>query len=648
MKSKRRNKPKKATNQLQMLLTRANEAVRSGKPAEAEQVYRKILRHDTDNLAALHGLALLAQEAGRSDVAVQCLKRTTALAPNNPMFHSHLGVVYRTMGQLDDSIASHRRAFALAPNEAPVRNNLGNALRDAKQFEEAVEHFRVARKLAPNYPEANRNLGITLRDLGQKEEAQKYLEEAVRLRPLYCEAQNDLGGIYREQERDEEAEACFRTAIKANPNYAPSYLNLAGTMQRQGKTELPPKLYRKAVELDPDLPEAYLGLGSTYEQEGLIEEAVVQFRKALSVKPELGNGYLSLASIPSVTLTEEERAQIQNLLAKPDLEDETRSALYFALARVCEREKKYDQAFEYVQKGNKIDRAKIDFSAQANRQFISRCIEIFDKPFLEARADFGSESDRPVFVLGLPRSGTTLIEQIISAHPKAFGGGEVVLIHNMARQLTRELNSKVPYPDCIFDMTAESSKRLAGLYLDHLASFDNTALRVTDKLPFNFRYVGLLQLLFPKARIIHCRRDPRDVAVSCYFIKFLKPISFAYDLTDFGEYYRDYVRVMDHWRRVLPKPMLEINYEDVIADQEGKSREIIEFCGLDWDDACLTFHEAERPVHTASSWQVRQPIYSSSVQRWRRYEAHLGPLITALGDSLPAEQGETAQEPASL
>jgi tetratricopeptide (TPR) repeat protein len=608
---------------------------RAGRPAEAERLYRQVLRRRPDQADALHGMGILAYRAGKLRPAAEYLRRAVAHAPSAPPFHSHLGVVLRALGRHEEAVAAHRRALELDPTAAPAHNNFGNALRDRGDFEEAETHFREAIRLQPDYAEAHANLANTLADQGRVGEAEQQFLEALRLRPEYAEAHNDLGNLYRGQEKHEQAMPCYRRAIEAKPAFAAAYVNLAGALQKLARLDEAPALFRRALELDPTLPEAHLGVGGELLQEGKIEEAVAFHRKALSLNPNLSGPYMTLASIPSVTLQDAEIEHMDRMLEKDDLNEGDRSNLLFALAKAYESKKDYDKAFALARAANEIDRKKIDFSAAGNANFIDRTIATFTPAFFRERRGFGSPSELPIFVVGLPRSGTTLIEQIIASHPKAHGAGELTELHELSKTLPSLLQTTQPYPEYLAEITRDRAADLAERHLEFLKKKDPTAARVTDKLPFNFRHLGMIALLFPGARVIHSRRDPRDVAVSCYFLKFLKPISFAYDLTEFGQYYRDYERLMAHWRRALPLPMLEVDYEELVAEQEVKIREIIDFCGLEWDDRCLAAHQAERAVRTASAWQVRQPIYKGSAGRWRRYERFLGPLFEALGDSLP-------------
>ncbi len=505
------------------------------------------------------------------------------------------------------------------------------AAREAGRAAEAEQLYLDALQRQPDSMAAHRALAGLLRDQGRLKAAERQLRRALRLKPTEAQAHNDLGDLYRAQEKFDQAAACYRRVIELAPDFAPAYVNLAVVLQYLDLPAEVPGLFWQALELDPDIAEARLGVGSALLQAGRIEEAVAEHRRAIALDPDLSVAYMTLAAIPGVSLSDRELAHLEGLLSGGELAEEDRSNLLFALAKAYESRGDFDTAFQRARAANEIDRSRQPFSAAAHADFIDRSIAAFPPDFFETRRGFGSDSQRPVFIVGLPRSGTTLVEQIVASHPEAFGGGELTAMPNLAKALPSRLWA--PYPQCVARIDRDAAASLAERYLAALERLETGAARVTDKHPFNFRNLGLIALLFPKAKIIHCRRDPRDVALSCYFLKFQTPISFACDLADFGLHHRGYERLMAHWRRVLPLQILELDYEELVARQDEKSREIIAHCGLDWDPRCLAFHETDRTVRTASSWQVRQPIYARSVGRWRRYEKFLGPLLEALDGS---------------
>ena len=394
----------------------------------------------------------------------------------------------------------------------------------------------------------------------------------------------------------------------------------------------------------PQLPQAHFARGRQLEQRGEAKQAAEKFRQALSTDPNMASAYLSLSRIPRYGLTEEERGKVTSLLEGTGLTDDDRSTLLYALGHSAERERKYDKAFHLVRLANDIDHRRTGFNEIENIDFVKRTAATFVSDCWDDLPR-GSDSDRPVFIVGMPRSGTTLVEQIIASHSAAAGGGELVELPEIANGLAQGAGASRPYPECVVNLTAAQTAALAERYLARLRQVDRDALRVTDKLPFNFRHLGLITTLFPRARIIHCRRDPRDVAVSCYFIKFHRPISFACNLFELGAYLRHYQFLMGHWRRVLPQPMLEIQYEDLVTDPERHVRRIIDFCGLPWEEACLNFYSTERKLRTASVNQVRRPMYVSSVGRWKLYGKHLAPLYAELEGRLPPRRrGRPVQE----
>ena len=320
------------------------------------------------------------------------------------------------------------------------------------------------------------------------------------------------------------------------------------------------------------------------------------------------------------------------------LPDETRFAMGFALAQLWQKAKDYDRAFEHLHVANRLARKTIRYDADKFTDKVDRFIETFTPEFFAQYEGAGHTSERPIFVCGMPRSGTTLVEQILSSHPQIYGAGELPLMPNLVRMLPRVLGQEEPFPACLEAFDRRAARNAGGYYLRNLKEIDAETRFVVDKMPHNFLYLGLIAMILPKAKIVHMQRDPRDVAVSNYFQNFKAKhglIGYAFDLTDMGRHLRDHDRMMAHWHEVLPIQIYECNYEELVHDQDGKTRELLEFVGVDWSDQVLEFHESERAVRTASVWQVRQPMYQSSSQKWRRYEKHLGPLNEAMLEPQP-------------
>jgi tetratricopeptide (TPR) repeat protein len=403
-------------------------------------------------------------------------------------------------------------------------------------------------------------------------------------------------------------------------------MGLAHSHRLLGEGEEAEKAYRKALVISPENKRLKTLLGEVLIDLGRIKEGAAFFRDVLAEDPQNIGAIVGLASAREAGDQDGDLERFEFALRDGKLEPEKRAALHGALGQIYDHRKQPREAFLHFMKANELE--KSDFSLAAFRRQIDDTIALFTPFFFMSKTGFGSDSERPVLVVGMPRSGTTLTEQILSSHPLIEGAGELPDI----RKLHDSVSHRGRWHDMMTALTDERCKELAARYLAELDRHSRTAHRVVDKMPHNFLTLGFIALLFPKARIIHCRRDPMDNCVSCYTHRFNKAHGYSTDMKTLGLYYREYRRLMEHWRKVLPLKMFELDYEEMIADQEAMSRRLIDFVGLEWDDACLNFHETERTVRTLSRWQVRQPIYKSSVQRWRKYDEFLGPLKESLGD----------------
>ena len=543
----------------------------------------------------VHGELLL--QLGQARPALAAFEAAGKIDANRAEAHYCIAGAQDELGRAQRAIAAYRRAIEINPDFLEAWFDLGGALADAGDLSEAIDCYRQATRLGPKMAEAHHGLGAALLKAGEGGPAIDHLERALALRPDFPEALFELGNALRGERRIEPAAARFGDAIALRPSYAEAYLNRAGCLQMLGEFDEARRLLESAIARKPDLCEAH--------------HELVRARR------------ITEADRPII-------ARIETLLADKELGEKDRCNLHFALGKAYDDLGERERAFENFASANRLKRATLDYDpAKLEDQFGEIC-RTFDAAFFAARRGYGDPCERPVFLVGMPRSGTTLVEQILASHGQIFGAGELPIIGRLAARLHRELGVEQPYPACADTLDEAASLALAQPYLEHLRALDGEAARVTDKMPSNFIHLGLIALLFPNSRIIHCRRIPADTCLSCYFQNFSLPLRFAYDLRDLGHYHRQYERLMAHWKAVLPLPIHDIEYEALIADPQKASREIIAFCGLEWDEACLRPHEHKRTVDTASVWQVRQPIYNSSVEKWRAYEKHLGPLLDAL------------------
>ena len=386
--------------------------------------------------------------------------------------------------------------------------------------------------------------------------------------------------------------------------------------------------YQQAAQLLPDHPSILYHLGNAYASRGDIGLARHCYLRVIDLCPNQVEPCTALVHVTDYTTTDHEDIYRLKTLSNQDcLNDENRTAIFFALAKVYQECGQYDEAFGYFEQGNQLQDNKYQYAPEEIADYVSSVINFCSRTLLAEKRRLGNSSEAPVFIVGMPRSGTTLVEQILSCHPEVFAGGELSWFGVMANALPDYLQTRTPYPDCLGLLTRKNVDDLASKYLYYIRTLAGKERMIIDKMPQNFLLLGLINILFPNARIIHCRRDPRDACVSLYCNWFPGGLAFSYNLYKLGAYYAQYQRIMAHWRTVLPAgQMMEVDYECMVNNQEAESRRLVEFLGLDWHDACLDFHNKKRRVYTSSSLQVTKPMYSSSIGRWRAYAKYLQPL----------------------
>jgi Flp pilus assembly protein TadD len=583
------------------LLTDARQAYQRGDLARADELCRQMLVARRDHPDALNLLGAIYQRAGRVDDAIAWLRRAVQAEPRNPHFHNNLGVYCTHAGR----------------------------------YEEAVECYQHALRLQPDFAEVHNNLAYALYGLGRNEEARTAAEQALRLRPEFAEAHNHLGLALMELNRAEEAAEHFRKALELQPRLPAVHRNLGNAMRELGRPQEAIAAFEEALRLDPNFAEAHSDMGEILKELGRFKESVAHLKEALRAKPDYALVYWNLNNLAGQGkdgLSEQEFGHLQSLAENERLSVLDRSVVHLTLGKVLDGQGKWDKAFEHFLQGNALRKGWLEkigrkFDTTSHRAMVGRNIDFFDEEFFQHKKQFGSDSELPVFVVGMPRSGTSLVQQILSAHSQVVGADELWDITQMVSNL--QLQAKPGYPACMANMPGPQLQDLAGIYLARLARVSTSAARIIDKMPLNFIHLGLIALLFPRCRVIHCRRDPFDTCLSCYFQNFNR-VDFSWSLEDLGHYYLEYERLMAHWQRVLPLRMMDVSYEDLVARQEKVSRELVAFCSLEWEDRCLAFHQSSQQVKTASAVQVRKPMYNSSIGHWHKYAAHLEPLRRTL------------------
>jgi tetratricopeptide (TPR) repeat protein len=430
-----------------------------------------------------------------------------------------------------------------------------------------------------------------------------------------------------------EAQAACQAALELEPDDAEARRVLATVLQRQGHLAEAEAVVREAIELDPHFAKAHKKLGDVLSASGRLNEAADAYREALRLHPRYVAPRFVLAHMKRFERDDEDLEALEALYADgSSLSENELTLVCFALAKAYEDVGDDDRAFERLHEANRRKRATTSFDLAAFERYLARIGEVFQAALLDRFAGAGSDSRIPVFVVGMPRSGTSLVEQILASHPAVHGAGELWDVTWLGAA-TAALNAEhAPYPDGVELLGPEEIAHLAEAYLHRVQALAPGIARITDKAPQNFQFVGLIHLLFPEAAIVRCTRDPVDTCLSCYRLLFASSqMDFTYDLRELGRYHRAYARLMEHWRQVLPDGrILEVRYEHLVADVEAQALRLVDYCGLEWDERCLSFHSTDRAVKTASFSQVRQPLYGGSVGKWRRFEKHLGPLLAEL------------------
>jgi tetratricopeptide (TPR) repeat protein len=466
---------------------------------------------------------------------------------------------------------------------------------------------------------------------GRIHEAVALYKRVLLQKPDYAAAHINLGVALVQQGRIDEAIEHYQRALALDPRAADVLINLGTALATQGKIDDATAHYERALVIDPDNAMAHNGLGNILKILGRFDDARAHFERAIAIHPDYAEAHISRAEIKSFHPGDPDLAALEKLAGRDGSSANKAPIIHFALAKAFEDCGDYGRAFEQLRKGNDLKRRQIHYDEPATIKLFRRISAVFNSRLFDRFRGEGDPSSVPVFVVGMPRSGSTLVEQILASHPQIHGAGELTDLETATSTVLGA--GAVPFPDFVPTLDGARLRRIGQRYLAQLQALGNGRLRIVDKMPGNFLKIGLIRLVFPNARIIHTMRDPIDTCTSCYSQSFTAGQEFSYDLAELGRYYRLYGDLMAHWRSVVPSgAILDVQYEDVVDDLEGQARRLIEYCGLPWDDRCLSFHKTERPVKTASLVQVRKPLFRGSVERWRRYEAGLGPLLKELGD----------------
>ena len=629
-------------------LRKAKSHARKGATDLAAQQYRSVLEKYPKNKQAIEGLKTLQQPtavivAGNAGPSRQRINGLTALYkqgklqetlvqgealakqfPNEPVIANLLGAVYVGLGHLEEAVANYTRALQIKPDFAEAHNNLGNVLKSLGKPEEAVASYHRALLIKPDFAEAHSNLGDALNDLGKPEEAVASYHRALQIKPDFVVAHNNLGAALNDLGKPEEAVSSLTKALQIQPNLAEAHSNLGVALNELGKPEEAALSLTRAVQLKPDFAEAHINLGTTLNDLGKPDEAVAIYNRALQINPAFAKAHRFLSTVKKFQDADPQIYQMLQLVERNNLPDEDRIHLNFALAKAHEDLGNYDRAFSYFIEGNRLRKDELSYEVSSTRASFAKIKTTFSKdvPALSVLKESESaKGQQPVFVLGMPRSGTTLVEQILASHSQVYGAGELVLLGQSVNSI--EWTST--------QLSSDQLQSVRKSYLSGLTKIGVSEPYVTDKMPVNLRWIGFIIAAIPEARIVHVKRDARATCWSNFKHYFSgKGNDFAYGLQEVTEYYKMYIDLMAFWHEKYPGRVYDLDYEALTEHQEHETRKLFEYIGLNWEDQCLEFHKTRRAVQTASVTQVRQKIYQGSSDEWRNYEKHLGSMVELL------------------
>ena len=644
----------------------ALEALAAGDARRAESVSRGRLEQDPQSVEHLRLLGRALTLQSRFDEAEQILRRALTLRPESAPLHEDIGEIHALQRHFEEAVASFQTAIRLNPRLPLARKKLGQALAAIGRGDEADAALEAWFEQDPD----RLQVAVALDHLraGRNDEAIATLRKALRENPDNVDALHTLAQAYwGDEERVSDIEALLRKATELAPGLVPAWIMLGMLLHQSDRSEEAIACYQRAGEIEPDNPSVWSGLGADYAQIGDMEksaaaygrsvalqpgqpgihmshahalkalgrqsEALREYRTAIAQKPDFGEVYWSMANLKVFRFEPAEVAAMEAQVKRDDLSPSADVHFRFALGKACEDAGDYDRAWEFYHSGNQRQRPLVSYDPVGFEARHQQMAQVFTREFFDQHAGQGFESDAPIFIVGLPRSGSTLIEQILASHSQVEGTLELPTLGDIAVSVARYRGGRVEYPEAVRQLTGRDFRAYGKEYIEQTKTFRTTSKpRFTDKLPNNFSHVGFAHLILPNAKIINARRHPLDSILGSYKQLFGKGQNFTYDMDELVLYYRQYHEIMKHWHRVLPGKVLDVHYEETVGDLESQVRRILAHCGLPFEEACLRFHETHRAVRTASSEQVRQPLYTRALGTWRRYEKHLQPWQAELAD----------------
>jgi tetratricopeptide (TPR) repeat protein len=604
-----------------------------GELSDAEPLFGGVLAMRPGHFGSLLALGSICAVTNRPEDAKRYLTQAIAADKDAAEAHGSLGAVYTSAGDLKAAAACYDKALALAPNHPGIQAGYGMLLHALGRDPEAIEYLRRAVSGKPDYLDALFALGNLVYAAGKDTAAIECYLRILQFSPRHAETHNNLANVYQRLGQMERAVAHYKTAIEINPSYPDAYGNLGNAYLVLDRLEESIEQNRRALELKPTRFGSHNNQGVALQALGRFEEAEGAFLRALELAPREASVHLNLAIMGRFKPGDRRLPGLKKLLRDVDsLDLDNQIAAHFAMGKALGDLGQDRDSFRHLLKGNALKRRTIDYDEPQRLAMFENIRTTFSPELMKAGSGGGDTSWSPIFIVGMPRSGTTLLEQVLASHSKVFGAGELEAFKEAIAECAKSQGIEPAYPALAGALSRDQIRQMGEMYTQRARARAPEAERIVDKMPLNFVFAGLIHLALPNARFINLRRDPLDTCVSCFSLLFTGSQPYAYDLAELGRYYRGYERVMEHWHKVLPPGvMIDVQYEDLVDDLEGTARRALRHCNLDWEDACRDFHDTKRAVRTASLMQVREPVYRRSVGTWRRYAEFLEPLGQALG-----------------
>ncbi|MCP4874043.1 MAG: tetratricopeptide repeat protein [Gammaproteobacteria bacterium] len=657
------------SRELKQRLQQAIRQQRAGNLVAAQRKCRSILKKMPKHREALQLLAILMQQSGNSKSALHYMQEALKTDSENPHLLKNLAEIHRSRGDLEsaqhyaqlalaqapihvdalftsaavylkqghrqNAIEQFARVVALNPDDAEAHNELGNLMCVEGQLDSAINHYRHALAHQPGFIDCRINLANTLFEINDAEAAIEAYQRVLKVQPDNTVIHNSLGQAYEKQGNYDRAMSCYKVAHEQNPLLLQARLNM-GKITLETDPKQAENWFKSVLDIDPKHTEGYYWLGILFQTLGKFERASYYLKQASRLDPEFAYAWYRLSLDQNFHPSDAQLKMLEQQFNSKTENGETSDQLIsldFSLGRFHDQRGDYASAFKYYQHGNRLRAGKNRFDRILHNAQIDRVIETFNTEFFCQRSDWGNASRLPLFVIGMPRSGTTLVEQILSAHPLVHGAGELRQMLDLTSTLNSEQGTATSHVETVASLHQQQVNKIAQDQLLQMHQLQPLARHVVDKLPGNYFRLGLIKLLFPAAAIIHCKRDPIDTCWSCYQQNFEEGLNFTNDLENMGHAYRGYQRLMAHWHQALPGQILDVNYEDLVQNTEIVTRKMLQHCEIEWHPQVLDYRSQLHPVNTASMWQVRQPMYQSSIGRWKNYHDYLQMLIQLLSNA---------------